>query len=168
MEIPEQVPQKDGRSFFQRHYYDFWLILSSVFQMERKPWHTSLSLAVGVFLACTPFYGLQTFLIVVFCVIFRLSFPVAFLGSQVSIPPLYSLLVPLQVWIGFSVLGKEFRLSGNWKELAGEHFGVWLVGSLIVGGALAILLGRILLPIHEKNKEDCSELDGFHAWRELG
>lgn len=137
----------------ERAHFRFCLLALSSLHNTENPKHSALSFALGVFIACTPFYGVQSFLIFVSCFVFRLNFVVAFIGSQVSLPPIYSLLVPLQLFIGFKLTGKPFRFEGEWFELAQEHFTAWLVGSLLVGGTLAFILGGGWYLIQAKAKK---------------
>ncbi|MEM7645877.1 MAG: DUF2062 domain-containing protein, partial [Pseudomonadota bacterium] len=118
---------------------------------NQRPLHSAISLAMGVFMACTPFYGLQTFLIFLVAVLFRLNFLIAFLGSQISIPLIYSLIVPLQLSFGFWFLDKEFSFEGSFAELAKTHFGAWMLGSIVIGGALAGFLGFVWYRFHSRH-----------------
>ena len=131
---------KPSSRLFDFHY-NFLLVSITSLHNNQRPIHSALSLAMGILIACSPFYGLQTTLIIIAVLIFRLSFPVAFLGSQISLPPIYSLLVPLQVYIGFLITGEEFSFDGSWAEMTKTHFTAWSIGSVIVGVVLALLGG---------------------------
>ncbi len=132
----------DGMKYnWKKTLFDWWLIALTSLQNSSRPLHSSLSLMMGVFIACTPFYGLQTFLIIACAFIFRLNFAIAFLGSQVSLPPIYTLIVPLQVYVGFQLTGTPFHFEGRWLEMAQTHFTAWLLGSVIVGSFLSLILG---------------------------
>lgn len=131
------------RSKLSLVYYETWLLILSVLRQNYSPGYAALSLAMGVFCACTPFYGLQTLLIFSCAVIFRLSFPLAFLGSQVSLPPFYSLLVPLQIYVGLYLTGGDFDMNGDYLDVATQNFYPWLIGAMVVGGLLAFLLGGL-------------------------
>ena len=124
-------------------FYEWCLLALTSLHYSNRPLHSALSLAMGVFLACTPFYGLQTLLIIAASLIFRLSFPIAFLGSQVSLPPIYSLVVPLELYVGFKVTGESFSVDGPWIQVAQTHFVSWTIGALLVGLFLATILGII-------------------------
>ncbi len=153
VDYPEQTRTKNELLGWKKSFYDWWLIALTSLHNSTRPLHSSLSLAMGVFIACTPFYGLQTFLIITCAFIFRLSFPIAFLGSQVSLPPIYTLLVPLQLFVGFKITGHKFNFEGKWMEVAQNHFTSWLLGSLIVGGGLAILLGGFWYKVQMTEKK---------------
>ena len=140
------------RSFF----YDWWLLALTSLHHSQRPFHSAVSLAMGVFLACTPFYGLQTLLIIGASLLFRLSFPIAFLGSQVSLPPIYSIIVPLQLYVGFKITGESSANDGPFIEVAQSHFSSWAIGSVIVGGVLAVLLGCIWYLVQKKSQKKAS------------
>ena len=141
-------------------YYETLLICIANFMENTKPKNAAISCGVGAFIACTPFYGLQTIAIFLTCVLFRLNFPIAFLGSQVSLPPIYSLLLPIEIYIGFKVMGKPFTESDDWLQVAQDHFSLWLVGALIVGSILGLLLGvtwYCVQTLSQKNKESFND-----------
>lgn len=107
------------------------------------------SVAVGVFCGCTPFLGLHMWLALGLATVFRLNRLWAFLGSRVSI----SLVMP---WLAFSEVEVAHRLrTGAWMPLApsevvgqGRHLlGDWLLGALLVGSALAAVLGLLAYAI---------------------
>ena len=60
--------------------------LSGVLRLDDPPWRVALALAVGVFLSCTPFYGLQTVLSLAVATIFRLNRAVTVTGAWLNLP----------------------------------------------------------------------------------
>jgi uncharacterized protein (DUF2062 family) len=52
------------------------------------PFKAAVSLAAGVFLAITPFHGLQVLILLIATFVFRLNRPLAFLGVSISSAPL--------------------------------------------------------------------------------
>jgi len=67
------------------------------------PFKAAQSLGIGVFLAITPFHGLQVIMLLVLSFIFKLNRPLAFLGVSISSAPL------LPFWIAASIMtGKLF------------------------------------------------------------
>src|SRR6267378_5143660 len=60
--------------------------LSAVLRLDDPPWRVALALAVGVFLSCTPFYGLQTLLSLAVATIFRLNKAVTMTGTWLNLP----------------------------------------------------------------------------------
>jgi uncharacterized protein len=127
---------------FSQVYWDFRLLYLSVLKGTTRPWRSSLAMALGVFIACSPLYGLQTLLIAICCWLFRLNFAVAFFGAQISLPPTYTLVVAAELLVGSLILGKSMDANGDsWMELAQQHTLSWFVGFLLVGTVLAALSG---------------------------
>ncbi len=139
--------------WWQRLYWNSYLFFLSVLRGTTNPLNSSLAMAFGVFIAFTPLYGMQTLLIALGCALFRLNFAVAFLGAQISIPPVYTLVVALELIVGAWLLDRELSMNSDWLSLAQEHMLSWLVGTFIVGGAIAFicaLLWYILLVRKQK------------------
>lgn len=141
VQTPIDFKPPQAKGYLKKIMFDTWLIALSSLQRNQRPMHSALSIMMGAFLACSPFYGLQTLLIIAFALIFRLSFPVAFLGSQISLPPFYSVLVPLQIYVGATITGQELNLDGSWLDIARSHFVSWTLGWLLLGGAIALVMG---------------------------
>ena len=110
-------------------------------KLSDRPIHSAFSLSMGVFVACSPFYGLQTLLILILCPLLRLNVPLAILGSQISLPPIYALILPAELYVGFQLLGKQWSVEGEFLELAQTHFSAWFTGFLVVGSLLAGSIG---------------------------
>ena len=60
--------------------------LGAVLRLDDPPWRVALALAIGVFISCTPFWGLQTFLALVVATIFRLNRAVTVTGAWLNLP----------------------------------------------------------------------------------
>jgi uncharacterized protein (DUF2062 family) len=110
-----------------------------------SPRETGLSVAVGAFCACTPFIGFHVLMALGLATVFRLNRLWAALGSRAS--PL--VLLP---FIAFSEVQLAHRLRrGCWvpisprEVLAHGHELLldWGLGTPIVGGAFAVVLGGL-------------------------
>jgi uncharacterized protein (DUF2062 family) len=60
--------------------------LGAVLRLDDPPWRVALALAVGVFISCTPFWGLQTVLALAVATIFRLNRAVTVTGAWLNLP----------------------------------------------------------------------------------
>ena len=60
--------------------------LGAVWRLDDPPWRVALALAVGVFISCTPFYGLQTVLSLAIATILRLNRAVTVTGAWLNLP----------------------------------------------------------------------------------
>jgi uncharacterized protein (DUF2062 family) len=128
---------------------------------DTRPAAIALAVALGIFLGCSPFYGVQTFLVFGFAALFRLNPFAAFLGSQISVPPLGLGIIGAEVGIG------EWMRYGHWaipktagglemaKWLWGHALYSWAIGSALLGGTLAAAGGLLAWGM----------LVFFRAWR---
>src|SRR5207253_2547937 len=98
------------------------LVAMSLFRLHLRPSQIALALGIGVFVGCTPFFGLHTAIVAVIALVFRLNAAVLWLGSQISIPPLAPILAYTSIKVGE---------------------GSWLKGSLVVGSLLGTCLGLV-------------------------
>src|SRR6185503_8685543 len=60
--------------------------LGAVLRLDDPPWRVALALAIGVFISCTPFWGLQTVLSLAVATIFRLNRAVTVTGTWLNLP----------------------------------------------------------------------------------
>jgi uncharacterized protein (DUF2062 family)/precorrin-6B methylase 2 len=106
------------------------------------------AVAVGVFLGCTPLYGLQMLTCLLVAWLFRLNKVATLVGAQVSVPPLTAVIIFVEVQLGEYLLRGHFLAFGldafRGREavaIARSVLGAWVVGSLVVGVVLGALLG---------------------------
>ncbi len=112
------------------------------------PSRLAMSVALGVFVACTPFYGLQTVLALGLAWALRLNRVAAILAAQVSIAPVSPFLIFASVELGELVLhGHFFAIdmqvlrTSSWAEIGGMFFFAWLLGGCLIGALLGALFG---------------------------
>jgi uncharacterized protein (DUF2062 family) len=110
-----------------------------------SPHQTALSIAIGTFAAFTPFIGLHMWIALGLATLLRLNRLWAFLASRVSIAPVFAT-------VAFAEIEAAHRLrTGTWLPLAPtdvlgharELMLDWLLGTPLVGGALAACAGGI-------------------------
>jgi uncharacterized protein (DUF2062 family) len=78
--------------------------MSAVLRLDDPPWRVALALAVGVFISCTPFYGLQTVLSLAVATIFRLNRAVTVTGAWLNLPWFAPIVYGFALRIGALVL----------------------------------------------------------------
>jgi len=114
---------------------------------EGAPRMLALGLAVGVFIACLPLYGVQTLLCLFAARKFKLHPLPVVAGGQLSIPPVAPLLIFLCAAVGHVVLHGEWPAPVSLQVMrqaivspaALRGFAVdWCVGGVLVGFALAL------------------------------
>lgn len=93
------------------------------------------SVAWGVFVGATPLFGFHTLLAVAPAMFFRLDPLIAYLGSNISIPPMIPILLYCEAQIGSLLLhGQPVPLQ--WDTLSPQN--ILEVGSSLVLGSLVV------------------------------
>ncbi len=119
-----------------RHLLDRFRALLRV---DDPPWRIALALAVGVFISCTPTFGVQTPLAFLVATVTRLNRAVTITGVWLNLP-----------WVTPLVYAGAFRLGAailpHHDGLAGYSL-MLLVGTTIVGAAAAAATYAIALPV---------------------
>lgn len=107
-----------------------------------SPGRIARSVAIGVFIGCSPFFGLHSLLCVALCLPLRADPLIAYVASNISLPPLIPLLLSSEIQVGSWLLrGEGAALSWSssaeldWRELS---------ASLLVGSACVATLAAAL------------------------
>ncbi|MBI3625136.1 MAG: DUF2062 domain-containing protein [Candidatus Rokubacteria bacterium] len=93
--------------------------LTTVLHLDDAPWKIALGLAVGVFIGCTPFYGLHTLLAILIAFSLRMNKMATVTGAWLNLPWFAPFVYGLSLKVG------EFVLSGGrgLEFLRGEKLG---------------------------------------------
>ncbi|MBI4610622.1 MAG: DUF2062 domain-containing protein [Candidatus Rokubacteria bacterium] len=81
--------------------------LLAVLHLDDAPWKIALGLAVGVFISCTPFYGLHTVMAIAAAFLLRLNKASTVTGAWLNLPWFAPFLYGLSLKVG------ELILSGG-------------------------------------------------------
>ncbi|HSF42140.1 MAG TPA: DUF2062 domain-containing protein [Thermoanaerobaculia bacterium] len=109
-----------------------------------SPKHLAGAVALGVFIGCTPFYGLHLALCIVFAKLLGLNRALTYLAAHVSLPGVWPLLVFAELQIGRFLRGADFLSirPAEIRQLELKQFFVDLLfGSAVVGAVLAVAFG---------------------------
>ena len=122
--------------------------LSALLRLDDPPWRIALALAVGVFISCTPFYGLQTLLSLAVAAGCRLNQAATVTGAWLNLPWFVPVVYGAALWVGgLLVPGEPGRDAA---EVAGLLAASWRVSwreavALLHGVSLALLVGTTLV-----------------------
>jgi uncharacterized protein (DUF2062 family)/precorrin-6B methylase 2 len=128
--------------------------IAKIAEAHATPSKLFAACVVGAILGSTPFFGLHFFLCIGAAALFRLN-PVAVYGAaNISIPPIAPFLAFACIDVGHRVLYRDgaplaidaLRKVDPWR-LAGDVFFSWLIGAVIVGGAIGVVLGAFVARI---------------------
>lgn len=123
---------------------------------HRAPARTALSVALGTAIGCLPVYGLHLWLCFGSARLLGLSGVLAYLAAHINNPWTAPFLLYLELAVG------HWLSSGSWPTLSVAIFrdssvmevgGYLFAGSLVVGMALATLLGGMTYELARKRRE---------------
>ena len=126
---------------------------------QDSPKKKALSIALGVFLGLSPLWGFHTVIVIFLAILFRLNKVIAFVFSNISLPPFIPFVLLLSLEVGDWVTGHQTSysiedLKQNFDAV--KHLETYLIGSITLSISSAIifgLLGYIVFNIfNSKNK----------------
>lgn len=129
-----------------------------------SPVRLGVAVGVGVFFACTPFYGLHLWLALLVAWPLRLNKVAVAIGTQFSLPPMIPFIVFASAWIGEWLLhGRSLSLtreqlrSADVGELATQLGVAWTVGGLVLGLVAGTVIGAIVAVIAARRARRVSQ-----------
>lgn len=104
----------------------------------------SLSIALGVFIGISPFWGLQTIIVLALAVLFKLNKVISFAFSNISFPPFIPFIIYGSLKIGGNFIQSSkplfFDSSMTFSDIQ-VNINQYLVGSFILAALMSILFG---------------------------
>lgn len=103
----------------------------------------AFSIALGIFIGLSPVWGFQTLLVISLSVLFKLNKVLAFVASNISLPPFIPIIIAVSLFIGAPFVdGNTDILSGEMNfELVKNHILQYLIGSFILATVVSSILG---------------------------
>ncbi len=101
------------------------------------------SIALGVFIGLSPFWGLHSFLAITLSVYFKLNKLLSFMFSQLTLPPLIPVIIFLSMMVGspFVKESVSFENATFDLEFIKQNIVQYTIGSLILATAAAAVFG---------------------------
>ena len=87
-----------------------------VLHLDEEPSRLATGMAVGVFIGCTPFYGLHTLLALLVAVIFRLNKVATVTGAWINLPFFAPFVYAFALRLGEAILSRDFS-SFSWASV---------------------------------------------------
>ncbi|WP_141226168.1 DUF2062 domain-containing protein [Flavobacterium fluvii] len=133
-DIFNKLKKKGIRKFF----------LENILESNDSNTTKSLSIALGVFIGISPFWGLQTVIVLALAVLFKLNKVISFTFSNISFPPLIPFIIYGSLKIGSNFIQSSkpllFDSSMTFSDIQ-VNINQYLVGSFILAALMAILFG---------------------------
>lgn len=134
-------PRDFIRNFKKKSFKDF--IKEDILESAGSNRTKALSVALGTFIAFSPFWGFQTVLAITLAVFFRLNKALSFTFSHLSLPPLIPFIIWASMATGSLFVGgtSEFRTEDLNLSLIKKHLLQYLIGSFALAMGMSALLG---------------------------
>lgn len=114
----------------------------AILALDSHPSNIAAGFAVGVFIGCTPLFGIHTALAVVLAFIFQLNKLTTITGSWVNTPLTVLPILMASYRLGEFILGNEPQpvsfASLDWHHLR-EYAAALFIGSALIGLAAALI-----------------------------
>ncbi|WBV54922.1 DUF2062 domain-containing protein [Chryseobacterium daecheongense] len=116
----------------------------------------AFSVALGVFIGLSPFWGFQTLLVISLSVLFKLNKVLAFVASNISLPPLIPFIIAISLFIGAPFVHGEsnvFNQELNF-DLVKNNLLQYVIGSMILASTASAISGAaVYLFLNKVNPE---------------
>ncbi|WBL20844.1 DUF2062 domain-containing protein [Zunongwangia sp. HRR-M8] len=136
-------PRNKYRDFKQKGFKRFWK--EDIIKSNDSPAKKATAIAVGIFVGLSPFWGIHTFLVFVLAAFLKVNKIIAFLFSNISIPPFIPVIVYLSFQVGSVILGNGWDWSLKLEKISSTTdvflgLGQYIFGSLILAITASILV----------------------------
>lgn len=131
-------------------------LIEDLLRHQDSPKKKAFSIALGLFIGLSPLWGFHTIIVVFLAIFFRLNKVIAFVFSNISLPPFIPVILWMSLQTGNWVLGLDthYELDGlieNFDMI--KNLKAYLIGSLTLSISSAIIfgtLGYILFSLFDK------------------
>lgn len=116
----------------------------------------AFSVALGVFIGLSPFWGFQTLLVISLSVLFKLNKVLAFVASNVSLPPFIPFIIAASLFIGAPFVNGDSNVFGQELnfDLVKNNLLQYIIGSLILATTTSVISGvGVYLFLNKVNPE---------------
>lgn len=122
------------------------VLLEDILRNQDSPKKKALSIALGLFIGLSPIWGFHTIMVIFLAIFLKLNKVIAFVFSNISLPPFIPLVLWMSLQTGNWVLGIEthYQLDGlieNFDML--QNLKAYLIGSLTLSISFAIVFGSL-------------------------
>ncbi|KQR95004.1 glycosyltransferase [Chryseobacterium sp. Leaf180] len=133
--IPRNFIQNLRKKSFKR------FIKEDVLASEGTNRTKAFSIAMGIFVGFSPFWGFHTLLVIGLSVVFKLNKVLAFVVSNVSLPPFIPFLFAASLYVGSPFVSQKTDLFSQELnfDLIKNNFVQYAIGSMILAVSLSAL-----------------------------
>lgn len=131
------IPRNFIHNFKKKSFKRF--IKEDVLQSDGSNRTKAFSIALGVFIGFSPFWGFHTLLVISLSILFKLNKVLAFVSSNVSLPPFIPFIIAASLFLGSPfVEGNSNILSQDLNfELIKNNLVQYIIGSMILATVMS-------------------------------
>lgn len=135
------IPRNFINNFRKKSFKKF--IKEDVLESDGSNRTKAFSIALGVFVGFSPFWGFHTLLVISLSVLFKLNKVLAFVASNVSLPPFIPFIIVSSLYLGAPFVAGDsdiFRQEWNF-DLVKNNVLQYVIGSLILATSMSLISG---------------------------
>ncbi|MCE3074871.1 DUF2062 domain-containing protein [Chryseobacterium gwangjuense] len=135
------IPRNFINNFKKKSFKRF--IKEDVLESDGTNRTKAFSVALGVFIGFSPFWGFQTLLVISLAVLFKLNKVLAFVASNVSLPPFIPFVIAASLFLGAPFVSGDsnvFSQDLNF-DLVKNNLLQYVIGSMILASTTSLLSG---------------------------
>lgn len=135
------IPRNFINNFKKKSFKRF--IKEDVLESDGSNRTKAFSVALGVLIGFSPFWGFHTLLTISLAVLFKLNKVLAFVASNVSIPPFIPFIIAASLFLGAPFVGGNSNIFSQELnfDLVKNNLLQYLIGSAILSVSMSILSG---------------------------
>ncbi|MBV8325837.1 DUF2062 domain-containing protein [Chryseobacterium sp.] len=135
------IPRNFVNNFKKKSFKQF--IQEDVLESDGSNRTKAFSIALGVFIGLSPFWGFQTLLVISLSVLFKLNKVLAFVASNVSLPPFIPFIIAASLFLGAPFVHGDSNILGQDLnfELIKNNLLQYIIGSFILSTTLSAISG---------------------------
>lgn len=136
-------PRNKYQDFKNKGFKKFWK--EDIIKSQEPPHKKAAAIALGIFVGISPFWGIHTLLVFTLAAVFKLNKVIAFLFSNISIPPFIPFIIYASYQAGSLITGNGFDWGLKLQKFdngADIFLGLWqyIMGSFALAIVLAVSL----------------------------
>ncbi|MEC3877478.1 DUF2062 domain-containing protein [Chryseobacterium salviniae] len=135
------IPRNFIHNFKKKSFKRF--IKEDVLESDGSNRTKAFSVALGVFIGFSPFWGFHTLLTISLAVLFKLNKVLAFVASNVSIPPFIPFIIMASLFLGAPFVGGNSNIFSQELnfDLVKNNLLQYLIGSAILSVSMSAISG---------------------------
>lgn len=135
------IPRNFIRNFKKKSFKRF--IKEDVLESNGSNRTKAFSVALGVLIGFSPFWGFHTLLTISLAVLFKLNKVLAFIASNVSIPPFIPFIIAASLFLGAPFVGGNSNIFSQELnfDLVKNNLLQYLIGSAILSVSMSFISG---------------------------